>query len=175
MAQYPSLNLDVEYSDRLANLNQENFDVAIRIGPLADSDLIAQPHLRQPPFDLRQPSLSCPERHADAPATPATAPGLLNIQREPTGMLQLPIEGEIRSFRIGKRLRTDNAFHLLAAAKSRFGPLAILPAFIAADAIRAGNCALCWPPIHPTAATFPPSIAVQNAHPQDQGAGGLSE
>lgn len=42
MAQYPSLNLDVEYSDRLANLNQENFDVAIRIGPLADSDLIAQ-------------------------------------------------------------------------------------------------------------------------------------
>ena len=42
MEQYPNLNLDVEYSDRLANLNQENFDVAIRIGALADSDLIAQ-------------------------------------------------------------------------------------------------------------------------------------
>ncbi|EPK9867434.1 substrate binding domain-containing protein [Serratia marcescens] len=138
MEQYPNLNLDVEYSDRLANLNQENFDVAIRIGALADSDLIAQRICANRHLICASPTYLARQGTPTHPQHLQQHQGLLYIHREPTGMLQLPIEGEIRSFRIGKRLRTDNAFHLLAAAKAGLG-LAILPAFIAADAIRAGE------------------------------------
>lgn len=110
MAQYPNLNLDVEYSDRLANLNQENFDVAIRIGPLADSDLIAQRICANRHLICASPAYLAQQGTPTHPQHLQQHQGLLYIQREPTGMLQLPIEGEIRSFRIGKRLRTDNAF-----------------------------------------------------------------
>ncbi len=104
MAQYPSLNLDVEYSDRLANLNQENFDVAIRIGPLADSDLIAQRICANRHLICASPAYLAQKGTPMHPQHLQQHQGLLYIQREPTGMLQLPIEGEIRSFRIGKRL-----------------------------------------------------------------------
>ncbi|PSJ48091.1 LysR family transcriptional regulator [Zobellella endophytica] len=40
---YPDIRLDLEYSDRLVALVEENFDLALRIGTLADSSLIARP------------------------------------------------------------------------------------------------------------------------------------
>ncbi|WP_375055042.1 LysR family transcriptional regulator [Zobellella sp. DQSA1] len=40
---YPDIQLDLEYSDRLVALVEENFDLALRIGTLADSSLIARP------------------------------------------------------------------------------------------------------------------------------------
>lgn len=40
---YPDILLDLEYSDRLVALVEENFDLALRIGTLADSSLIARP------------------------------------------------------------------------------------------------------------------------------------
>lgn len=39
---YPKLKLDLRFSDRFADLMQENLDLAVRIGTLADSSLVAR-------------------------------------------------------------------------------------------------------------------------------------
>src|SRR6185369_10592239 len=41
-AAYPEVSLDVSATDRMVNLVEEGFDVAVRIGQLADSSVIAR-------------------------------------------------------------------------------------------------------------------------------------
>ncbi|GAB3259699.1 LysR family transcriptional regulator [Chitinimonas naiadis] len=43
LAQYPEVQLDLVLSDRTADLVEEGFEAAIRVGPLPDSGLIARP------------------------------------------------------------------------------------------------------------------------------------
>ena len=44
---HPKVVLDVSFSDRYADLVSEGLDASIRVGPLADSSLVAQPFARQ--------------------------------------------------------------------------------------------------------------------------------
>jgi DNA-binding transcriptional LysR family regulator len=43
LKQYPGIQLDMVLDDRMVDLMQEGFDVAIRVGDLPDSNLIARP------------------------------------------------------------------------------------------------------------------------------------
>jgi DNA-binding transcriptional LysR family regulator len=49
MARYPEVNFDIAVSDRFVNLIEEGFNLAIRVGPLGDSNLIAR-QLASPEF-----------------------------------------------------------------------------------------------------------------------------
>lgn len=41
MARYPELEIEISFADRLVDLAQEGFDVAVRIGPLPDTDRLS--------------------------------------------------------------------------------------------------------------------------------------
>jgi DNA-binding transcriptional LysR family regulator len=41
MDRYPQLEIDISFSDRMTDLAQEGFDIAVRIGPLPDTDRLS--------------------------------------------------------------------------------------------------------------------------------------
>ncbi|BAI74841.1 transcriptional regulator (plasmid) [Azospirillum sp. B510] len=43
MAQYPNITFDISYSARAFDLSDEGYDIMIRVGPIADTGLIARP------------------------------------------------------------------------------------------------------------------------------------
>ncbi len=147
--QYPDLCLDIESDDRYANMHDENFDLAIRLGDLQDSNLVAQAmavnrHLicASPEYLLKN---GVPQRPIDL----QDHDGLMYANREPSGTWQLPVHGIPQSFRLRTKLRTDSGYHLLEAAKAGLG-LAILPSFLASRSIAAGELQIVLPEFSPS-------------------------
>lgn len=136
--QYPDLNLDVEFDDRRVNLQEEGFDAAVRIGELPDSSLIAK--IITPNRHIICGSPGYLSRHGtpQIPQDLAQHFAMLYVNREPHGMWTLPVNDTLQSFRVRCRMRTNCGHQLMEAAKAGLG-LAILPTFLAAEAIVAGE------------------------------------
>ena len=135
---HPDICLDVETDDRYVNLQEENFDLAVRLGELRDSALVARPIAPCRKLICASPSYLAERGVPQHPRELHGHDGLLYTHRESNGMWQLPVEGEVQSFRIRARMRTDNGYQMLDAARAGLG-LVILPTFLAADAIVAGE------------------------------------
>jgi len=135
---HPDICLDVETDDRYVNLQEENFDLAIRLGELRDSALVARPIARNRKLICASPTYLAERGVPQHPSELHDHDGLLYAHRESNGMWQLSVDGEMQSFRIRARMRTDNGYQMLDAARAGLG-MVILPAFLAADAIAAGE------------------------------------
>jgi DNA-binding transcriptional LysR family regulator len=135
---HPDICLDVETDDRYVNLQEENFDLAIRLGELRDSALVARSIAPNRKLICASPAYLAERGVPQHPSELHEHDGLLYAHRESNGMWQLPVEGEMQSFRIRARVRTDNGYLMLDAARAGLG-LVILPTFLAADAIVAGD------------------------------------
>jgi DNA-binding transcriptional LysR family regulator len=129
MTRYPDLALDVVFNDRRVDLVEEGFDVAVRIGRLADSSLVAR--------------RLCDERH-----TLCAAPAYWDRRGRPSHPSELAQhdclsyaylstgeqwrfdgpDGPV-SVRIRGRMRSNNGEALAAAAISGEG-VALLPSFV---------------------------------------------
>ncbi len=138
MARYPELTVDLALNDRVVDLVEEGFDLAIRIARLADSSLIAR---RLAPNRLvlcAAPAYL--ERHG-APRAVADLKGhecLLYSYLAAGGVWRLCGPGGERRLRVTGRLRINNGDALLAAALGGFG-VALLPCFICGQDLRAGR------------------------------------
>jgi DNA-binding transcriptional LysR family regulator len=135
---HPHICLDVETDDRYVNLQEENFDLAIRLGELRDSALVARPITRNRKLICASPTYLAERGVPQHPRELHGHDGLLYAHRESHAMWHLPVDGEMQSFRIRARMRTDNGYQMLDAARAGLG-LVILPTFLAADAIAAGE------------------------------------
>ncbi len=129
--------MDVQADDRFVGLQEPRFDMALRMGRLDDSCLVARPITANRHLLCASPDYLA--RHG-VPQHPEECrrDGLVYYNREPGGMLCLPVDGEPASFRIRVRMRTDSGHQLLEGARAGLG-LAILPSFLAADALLAGE------------------------------------
>lgn len=137
-ARFPEIELDVSFSDRLVNLVDDGFDLAVRIGRPEDSSLISRRLCHVRIVVVGAPAYL--ERHEE-PATPedlARHECIIDTNfREPD---RWPFEhaGTALAVRVHGRIRYSNAEACLRAAEAGLG-LACVPAFVAGDAIRSGS------------------------------------
>jgi DNA-binding transcriptional LysR family regulator len=135
---WPEIALEVNFSDRVVNLVDEGFDMAIRVGRPDDSSMIARKLC-----DVRIIVVAAPDwlRAHGEPQTPqqvaANACILDTNFREPERW-QFDIDGTLVAVPVRGRLRYSNAQACLNAAEAGLG-LACVPSFVAADALRAGR------------------------------------
>ena len=137
-ATYPQLGLEVSYSDRTVNLVDEGFDVAVRIGNLTDSSLVARKIAA-----VRVVTCASPEylaRHG-TPRTPddiARCDNIIDLNRRDPFVLVFGRGAQRTEVRVDGRLRFASAEACIAAARAGFG-IARAPAFVAAADLREGH------------------------------------
>lgn len=135
---YPEVSLDVSSTDRMVNLVEEGFDVAVRIGDLADSSVIAR---KLAP--VRMVTCASPA-YLQAAGAPATPEDLVRHEAILDSNLRDPLlwsyggpagRDEVR---VHGRLKFGGADACVAAARRGLG-ITRTPAFAAAEDLRAGR------------------------------------
>jgi len=160
MAAHPGMRVDLDLSDRQVDLVGEGFDLAVRIGRLADSSLIARRLIEMPMHVCAAPDLLArhgrPERPEDLRALPAlcyAGSDRGDIWRYRDG------SGGEGSVQVTQRLRVNNGEMAREAAVAGLG-VALEPAFIVHEALTQGRLVRLLEDV-----TWP-SITVQVVYPE---------
>jgi len=134
-----ALEYTLAHPDRVTNLVDEGFDMAIRIGRPADSSLVARKLC-----DVRIVVVGAPA-YFDRMGEPAAPDELAGHDcivdtnfREPDRWPLRSLTGETLAVRVGGRIRYSNAEACLRAAEAGLG-LACVPSFVAGASLRAGR------------------------------------
>ena len=133
-ALHPAVELDIEFEDRAVDLVGGGYDLAVRIGRLADSALVAR---RIAP--VRKVAIAS-SAYLDAhgrPERPADLAGH-SILAYGNEQWRFRVGERWEAVRMATRLRANNGEMLRAAAEAGLG-ICLLPSFIAAPAIEAGS------------------------------------
>jgi DNA-binding transcriptional LysR family regulator len=131
---HPKVELDVEFEDRTVDLAGGGYDLAVRIGRLADSSLVARRIAPVRKCVVASPAYLTAHGRPDRPADLADHVILAYGNEQ----WRFESGGRWETVRIRPRIRTNNGEMLLAAARAGVG-LCILPSFIAAPAIEDGG------------------------------------
>lgn len=148
LLQHPDVMLDMDFDDRRLNLVEEGFDVAVRIGELPDSSLVARALA-----PIRIQLCASPqylERHG-TPRTPqelGTHTGLLygNVPEAQQWRLH-DAAGHHYGIRPRARVRSNNGDVLMQAALAGLG-VAVLPTFLTWRALAGGRLVPLLPDYH---------------------------
>jgi DNA-binding transcriptional LysR family regulator len=137
IAEHPALLLDLNLSDRQLNLIEEGVDLAIRIGRLADSTLVAR---RLAP--IRFVVCASPDylQRFGEPRTPdelVDHQGLLYSNIPEGVQWSFSAGGRNRSVKVPTRLRANNGDALLQAAINGLG-ITVMPSFLGYNALAQG-------------------------------------
>ena len=138
MAQFPQVAVDLSLNDRMVDLVEEGFDVAVRIARLADSSLVARKLAPARRVMVAAPSYldrrGRPRILADLTEHDVLSYSYVSASEEwrfvgPSGEESVRVEGH---------LRANNGEILLAACLAGTG-IAALPTFISGPCLRAGS------------------------------------
>ncbi len=139
LAMYPDVTVDLHLSDATVDLIGGGFDVALRIGALADSSLIARRMCDVPRYVVAAPAYL--ERHG-APAHPRELSGhdclTYSYLATPEIWRFTGPGGEEVAARPGMRMRANNADALMPATIAGLG-LALQPDFVVWHHLRDGR------------------------------------
>lgn len=145
---YPELLLDIQADDSYVNLGDSHFDVAIRVGRLGETNLVARPLA-----DFRQWLCASPaylQTHGvpQSPEDLAAHFGLIDASAEGHGGWPLWVDGEARICPVRERIRSNSSEQLIAAACAGLG-IVQASSILAADAIVAGRLRIVLPDFAP--------------------------
>jgi len=132
-AAHPRVELDIEFEDRTVDLVAGGYDLAVRIGNLADSALVARRIAPVRKAVVASPAYLERRGRPERPADLAAHAILLYANEQ----WRFKVGGRWETVRVSPVLRSNNGDMLLAAARAGLG-LCMLPSFIAARAIEDG-------------------------------------
>jgi DNA-binding transcriptional LysR family regulator len=142
MRQYGHVEVHLDFDDRYVNLQGSSYDLALRIGRLADSSLRARK------LGTSRRALCCSRDYAARAGVPDTLEALsdhecLGYANAPSGHIwRFEPEGQPgaahRSVALRGRLIANNGEALLDAARAGLG-LTVLPSFMVGPAVAAGD------------------------------------
>jgi DNA-binding transcriptional LysR family regulator len=135
---HPKVELDISFEDRTVDLVAGGFDLAVRLGTLEDSSLIARRIAPMRRVVLASPSYLDARGRPEHPRDLNHHDLLIYANAGRAEQWRFRTEKGWEQVRIRPRLRTDNGDMLRAAAVAGLG-VCILPSFIAAPAIESGE------------------------------------
>lgn len=135
MSAYPEIDIHVDLTDRLVNLQEEGYDIAIRTGVLSDSALIAKRLAPDPQVIVASPRYLASAGTPRAPADLDSHSCLVLCDQWSWGFER---NGEETAVRIGGRLRSNSVDVLRHAALDGQGLLRV-SAMRVEDDIAAGR------------------------------------
>ncbi len=159
--QHPKVHFDLDLNDRRVDLIEDNFDLALRIGRLSDSSLIARRL-----FDVRAVVCASPN-YLNLHGTPQSPDDLRDHQCLVYSNLADPNkwgfedrDGNKGTVKVSRVMTASSGDFLANAAAHGMG-VVIQPTFIASQAIRSGKLVpvltdYSWP-ISPAYAVYPPT------------------
>ncbi|MBF0627386.1 MAG: LysR family transcriptional regulator [Magnetococcales bacterium] len=135
---HPAVEVDLVLNDRFVDLVEEGFDVAVRIGTLGDSTLVARR------LAAARLLLCAAPAYLDQRGEPMTPEDLNNhtcllySYTASPGVWRFRRDGEEQSVRVTGVLRANNGEALRTAARAGLG-LVMLPSFLVAEDLRSGR------------------------------------
>jgi len=135
---YPDVQIDFEMSDRNANLVAENIDLAIRIGALADSQLVARRIGRSECITVGSPSYFALYGVPSHPLDAASMPCVVSKHEGASRTWRFSDGGEPVVVEPLARLRANDADHVLAAVVQGVG-MGHAPSWLFAEELTAGR------------------------------------
>jgi DNA-binding transcriptional LysR family regulator len=139
MCECPEMAIDLSLNDRVVDLIDEGVDVAVRIGRLADSSLIAK---RIAPARL---ALCATPAYLKARGTPLAPEDLVkhacfeySLSVRGSEWVFVDRNGQTKTVRVAGPLKANNGEVLLAAALAGRG-IVMLPTFMVGEHLRAGR------------------------------------
>ncbi len=131
------IELDISFDDRAVDLVAGGYDLAVRLGNLPDSSLIARRLAPLRRVVLASPAYLAEHGRPGHPRDLARHAALLYANAGPAEQWRFRVAGRWEHFRVAGRLRADNGEMLREAACAGLG-IVILPTFIASSAIASG-------------------------------------
>jgi DNA-binding transcriptional LysR family regulator len=134
---YPEIELDVSFTDRVVNLIEEGFDVAVRVGPPADSSLIARRLCDNSIATAASPDYLQAHGAPEKPADLANHVCIVDTNFRDPLVWRYLVNGETIGVPVKPRARFSNAEACLKAAEAGLGVVR-LPSFAIGRSIQTG-------------------------------------
>lgn len=160
--QYPEIELDVSFSDRMVNLVDEGFDMAVRVGRLASSSLITRRLCAVRAFPVAAPAYLAARGVPRVPADLAQHDCILDTNRQDPERWPLrDSDKDPAAVQVKGRLRYSNAEACMSAAEAGLG-VALIPCFVTGPSIAAGR-------LTPVLTQFePPPLGLHTLYPHNR-------
>ena len=148
-ARYPSVTVDLQLSDRKVDIVEEGFDIALRIGQLESSSLIAKKIA-----PIRVVLCASPD-YLNIHGTPKRLEDLEAHRYLHYSYMNIDTKGQVFKYLKAKQLKESSVFRsnngdVLVEAAIEGAGLVLQPTFIASKALNAGKLVIVLPEYEPT-------------------------